>query len=84
MKYVSKFKLFSNEIFIKDKEARENLDVVNNNLFNINNSLSELENNVVDIEGRLEEKYSLHYRYCRQIAITLWYCWHYVHRYFQI
>ena len=62
MKYVSKFKLFSNEIFIKDKEARENLDVVNNNLVNINNSLSELENNVGDIESRLEEKYSLHYR----------------------
>ena len=62
MKYVSKFKLFSNEIFIKDKEARENLDVVNNNLVNINNSISELENNVGDIESRLEEKYSLHYR----------------------
>ena len=62
MKYVSKFKLFSNEIFIKDKEARTNLDNVNNNLVGINKDISNLKNNVVDIESRLEEKYSLHYR----------------------
>ena len=30
MKYVSKFKLYDNEIFLKDKEARENLVDINN------------------------------------------------------
>ena len=62
MKYVSKFKLFSSEIFIKDKEARENIDVINNDIVNINNSLNDVENGVADLEKRIEEKYSLHYR----------------------
>ena len=55
MKYVSKFKLYDNEIFIKDKEARENL-------VNINNSVENLVNDVSDLSNKIEEKYSLHYR----------------------
>ena len=55
MKYVSKFKLYDNEIFIKDKEARQNL-------VDINNSVENLVNDVSDLSNKIEEKYSLHYR----------------------
>ena len=55
MKYVSKFKLYDNEIFIKDKEARQNL-------VEVNNSVEHLGNDVSDLSNKIEEKYSLHYR----------------------
>ena len=60
--YVSSFELYGNEILLKDKEARDNLIEVNKNITNINNSIETMDKELEDVSGKIEEKYSKHYR----------------------
>ena len=60
--YVSKFALYGKEIHLKDKEVRQNLEEVSTDLNTVKERVNTIETNVEDISGKIEEKYSLHYR----------------------
>lgn len=71
-KYVKKFGLFGNEIFLKDSECRESVDIINSKIGGndissladgtITGALLDINENVADVDSRIEEKYSVHYR----------------------
>ena len=60
--YVSKFELYGNEIHLKDKEARDNINVLQRDVSDLVSDVGGLDANLDKVSGMIEEKYSKHYR----------------------